>query len=117
MVTHDPELTVTFLGADPADIWGGTLGNFMIDAPYRNAKEVAVLLNEPTSKHLAEVTGQEDNAAFRVRVLESFGQVWLRMLLEQGRSPESTYILSKMLFDQNPEYFDIALEALRASVS
>lgn len=116
MVIDNPAPTVAFLGAEPAEIWGGVQGDFLIDAPGHKEKEVAIILNEPTAKELAELTGEQDSDAFRLRVLRIFGKLWLEKVIREGMYLNPQYYLSTNLFERYPDYFEEAKAALRSSI-
>ena len=94
------------------EIWGSTQANFLVKMPGRNAKEVAVLLNDPTARAIAEAVGREDSQAFREQAARITGEFVLRDILEKRHQVESVILVSKSYFEEFPGLLDEVRAAL-----
>ena len=87
------------------EIWGSTQANFLVKLPGRNAREAAVLLNDPTATLLAGATGHDDTPEFRERAARIAGELALRDAVERRGEFDSVTLLSKAYLEQRPGLF------------
>jgi hypothetical protein len=105
---------VRFEGYTPGtEIWGSTQANFLLRVPGRNAREAAILLNDPTARALAEALGREDTQEFREEAARVAGTIVFEDILRKGAPVESIVMVSNAFFDQHP---DLAAK-IRAALS
>ncbi len=105
---------VRFAGyTEGTEIWGSTQANFVLRMPGRNAKEAAILLNDPTAKLLAEALGRENTQEFREEAARIAGALVFRDILEHGQQMDSLVMVSNAYFEQHPDL----LEKLKAALS
>lgn len=111
-LTESPD--VHFAGYTPGtEIWGSTQANFLMHVPGRNAKEAAILFNDPTAKALADALGVENTQEFRERAARVAGQLVFEDILARGANIDSLVMVSNAFFEQNPAI----LERLKAALS
>ena len=105
---------VRFEGYSPGtEIWGSTQADFLLVVPGRHAKEMAVLLNDPAAKFLAESTGREDGPEFRETAARGTGEAALSELVASGRPFESILMISRAYLDEHPA----VLERVKAELA
>ena len=114
-MTPTDSAVVRFEGFTPGtEIWGSTQANFLIQLPRRNAKEAAILLNDPTAKLLAEALGREDTPEFREEAARVAGQlVFQDDAARGGGTIDSLIMISNVFFEQRPDL----LEQVKAALS
>lgn len=88
------------------ELWGATQSNFLVSLPGRHAKEVAILINDPAAKLLAEATGAENTGEFRAQAARVSGEVILRDRMDTGRPIESIISVSRLFFEDEPQIAD-----------
>ena len=104
------EATVEFESIGTAtEILGGTQANFVVHRPGQHGKEVAVVLNTPAAKYVAEALGRPDTPEFRESATRRLGQAWLERVLARGEHADSVVFLSKAILEREP----ILIDALR----
>lgn len=113
------EIVIQFegLGSGAYEIWGGTQANFLLDLPGYNAREIALMVNDPSAEFIAERTGIADTPEFRARLAELSGQIWIRRLLDTGQHIGPAITISRALFEQNPDFLAEVEAALKASAA
>jgi hypothetical protein len=110
----DPEPIVRFESAgNAAEIWGGTLANFLVEEPGTNAREIAVFLNDPAAMYLAGALEKEDNEVFREAAAREAGQRWIRLILDRGQHLPPVVTVSRQILEREPGL----VEELRAALS
>ncbi len=114
MTTVIDEGEVRFEGYSPGtEIWGSTQANFLVKVPGNNAKEAAILLNDPTAKALAADLGREDTQVFREEAARLAGEIVFRDVLSRRGNIDSAVMVSNVFFERNPHL----LLALKAALS
>lgn len=116
---RENEASIQFedLGTGAYEIFGGTQANFLLSVPGRSAREVAVLVNDPSMEFLAERLGVENTQAFRDRAAEVIGRLWITRALDQGLHLAPAITISRNLLDQHPDFVAEVEAALRATVA
>ncbi len=110
----EPETLVRYDGVSPgAGIWGYTQGNFLVAVPGRNAKESAILLNEPAGKYLIAESGLDDTPENRGTLVKAIGEAWYPVLVEAGGDIPSIVTVSRAFLDDHPEVVEAARRATR----
>jgi len=94
------------------EIWGSTQANFLVRLPGRNAREAAVLLNDPTAALLAEATGNTDSPEFRQRAARIAGELTLQEAVERRGEVDAVIMLSRAYLEQRPGLFGQVQAAL-----
>lgn len=114
-VVTEPAALIRFEGYSPGtELWGSTQANFLIQLPGRNAKECAVLLNDPAARLLAGAAGREDTPEFREVAARVVGQAILDDVVARGGPLESIVMASIAYFESNPAVLARAEAALKA---
>ena len=110
----EPETLIRYDGISPgAGIWGYTQANFLVAVPGRNAKESAILMNEPAGKYLIAESGLGDTPVNREAVLKAIGQAWYPVLVASGGDIPSIVTVSRAFLDDHPEVVEAARRATR----
>jgi hypothetical protein len=105
--------TVRYEGSSPGtDIWGYTQANFLVAVPGRNAREAAILMNEPAGAFLVAEFGIEDSTGTRDSLARALGEAWFPVLVERGGDIESIVTVSRAFLDNHPEIVDAVRKAL-----
>ncbi|MBE0612020.1 MAG: hypothetical protein IH609_21755 [Dehalococcoidia bacterium] len=104
---------VRYEGSSPGtDIWGYTQANFLVAIPGRNARESAILMNEPAGKFLAAELGLADSTETRDALARALGEAWFPALFERGADIESIVTVSRGFLDNHPEVIEAVRKAL-----
>ena len=110
----EPETLIRYDGISPgAGIWGYTQANFLVAVPGRNAKESAILMNEPAGKYLIAESGLGDTPVNREAVLKAIGQAWYPVLVASGGDIPSIVTVSRAFLDDHPEVVEAVRQATR----
>lgn len=110
----EPETLVRYDGISPgASIWGYTQGNFLVAVPGRNAKESAILMNEPAGKYLIAESALDDTPENREMLLKAIGEAWYPVLVEAGGDIPSIVTVSRAFLDDHPEVVEAVRQATR----
>ena len=88
------------------EIWGGTQANFVVHRPGQHGKEVAIVLNAPAARYLAEALGQDDTLAFQESATRRVGQAWLERVVALGGHADSVIFISKAFLEREPGLLD-----------
>ena len=105
--------SVRYEGSSPGtDIWGYTQANFLVAIPGRNAKESAILLNEPAGKFLVGALGLEDSPEVREALARAVGEAWFPEAVARGGDVESIVTVSLGFLDNHPEVVEAVRTAL-----
>lgn len=104
---------VRYEGSSPGtDIWGYTQANFLVALPGRNAREAAILMNEPAGAFLAAQLGLEDSAETRDALARALGEAWFPELFVRGADIESIVTVSRAFLNNHPEMIEAVRRAL-----
>jgi hypothetical protein len=80
--------------------------------PGRNAKESAILMNEPAGKFLVAELGLEDSTEVREALARALGEAWYPVMLARGGDVESIVTVSRGFLDNHPEVIEAVRKAL-----
>ena len=108
MTSAAEPISVRYEGPGVAtEIWGMTQANFTVQVPGRNAKEVAVQLNDAAARYLAEQLGEENTPAFRKAAAQHAGRFWVEQLVTVHDHPlDSAITMSRGTLDEHPEILE-----------
>ncbi|MGE5597649.1 MAG: hypothetical protein ACM3S1_16620 [Hyphomicrobiales bacterium] len=115
MTTPTADALIRFegIGSGSDEIWGGIQANFLVALPGQNARETAVMLNDPGAAHLAEALGRENTPEFQALAAEIAGRLWIERLVARGQHVGGLITISRMLFQANPDYQERVLTAIK----
>jgi hypothetical protein len=112
VATESPAI-VRYEGSSPGtDTWGYTQANFLISIPGRNAREAAILLNEPAGAFLVAELGLADSTETREALARALGEAWFPALIERGAHIEPIVTVSRAFLDNHPEVIEAVRRAL-----
>jgi hypothetical protein len=113
--TADSDSAVRFEGFSAGtELWGSTQANFLVSVPGHHAKEVAVLLNDPAAKALAEAAGREDTPELREEAARAVGEAVLAEALQERRPLDSVVTVSNWFLQSHPGVLERVRSALTA---
>lgn len=106
MTTESPAGEVYYQGPGlGSEMWGFSQANFLIELPGAN-REVAVLVNDPAARRLAEETGREDGPEFREEAARVAGQVLLPIILANNEPVDPLITVSVAFLNRRPEILE-----------
>lgn len=112
MTTETPAGEVHYQGPGlGSEMWGFSQANFLLELPGAN-REVAVLVNDPAARLLAQEIGREDGSEFREEVSRVAGQVLLPVMLANSESIDPLITVSVAFLNRRPEILDAIKQAM-----